>query len=131
MHEIAAHWDKTVADYLFKKGLDIHLRDKSGRTPLHVAASTNHVEIVEWLANHGADLAAKTYVEEQTPLHYAARYDAVESLQVLVSKGGKCIVNVLVIRLPVLVFVSGLANWYGFCLCLGSVPGLKEFCPGL
>jgi ankyrin repeat protein len=89
MHDIAAHWDKTVADYLFKRGLDIHLKDNSGRTPLHVAASTNNVEIVEWLADQGVDLAAKTNTENHTPLHYAARYDAVDALLVLVEKGGK------------------------------------------
>ena len=88
MHEIAAHWDKSVADYLLKRGLDIHHKDGEGRTPLHVAASTNHVEIVEWLADQGAELRARTNIEQQTPLHYAARYDSIQAIQILVDKGG-------------------------------------------
>lgn len=88
MHEIAAHWDKSVADYLLKRGLDIHHKDVEGRTPLHVAASTDHVEIVEWLADQGAELRARTNVEEQTPLHHAARYDSIQSIRILIDKGG-------------------------------------------
>lgn len=90
MHEIAAHWDKNVADYLLKRGLDIYLKDKDGVTPLHVAASANHVEIVEWLADQGAELKARTNVEEQTPLHHAARYDSVRAMRILFDRGGMC-----------------------------------------
>lgn len=88
MHVVAAHWDKGVADYLLQRGLNVHQRDKDGKTPLHVAASTNHVEIVEWLADQGAELEARTTIEKQTPLHHAARYDSVGAMQVLVDKGG-------------------------------------------
>lgn len=89
MHEVAAHWDKSVADYLMERGLDVHQRDNDGRTPLHVAASTNHVEIVEWLADQGAGLEARTTIEKQTPLHHATRYDSVQAMRALVEKGGR------------------------------------------
>lgn len=88
MHEVAAHWDKSVAEYLVQRGLDIHQRDREGRTPLHVAASTNHVEIIEWLADQEAQLEARTLVEKQTPLHHAARYDSVQAMRILMDKGG-------------------------------------------
>lgn len=88
MHEVAANWDKTVAGYLFKKGSHIHLKDNYGSTPLHVAARTDHREMVEWLIEQGAELDARTDVEMQTPLHHAARYDSVQAIRLLIEKGG-------------------------------------------
>lgn len=88
MHEVAANWDTQVAVFLLKKGVDIDLKDKDGRTPLHVAASTNHSEMIEWLVEQGAELEARTNVEKQTPLHHAARYDSILSIQALTQKGG-------------------------------------------
>lgn len=88
MHEVAGKWDKEVADFFLKKGADPHKKDKDGRTPLHVAASTNHTEMVEWLIEHGVYLEAQTYKELHTPFHYAARYNSVEALKCLYDKGG-------------------------------------------
>lgn len=89
MHEVAANWDKSVAEFFFKKGSDIHLKDKEGKTPLHVAASTDHADMVEWLLENGAELEPKTSVEMQTPLHHAARYDAIKAMEILIQKGGR------------------------------------------
>lgn len=87
MHEVAANWNEIVAEYLIKRGATIHLKDEEGRTPLHVAASTNHTEMVVCLIEHGAGLEERTTVELQTPLHHATRNDAVEALQTLIEKG--------------------------------------------
>ena len=89
MHEVAAHWDTGVADYLLERGLDVHQQDRDGRTPLHVAASTNHTQMLRWLIEKGAELEGKTHSEQQTPLHLAARHDSVEAMQILIEKGGK------------------------------------------
>ena len=89
MHEVAANWNSSVAEYLLGKGVDIHLRDWAGRTPLHVAASTNHTDMLEWLLERGAELEARTTTEKQTPLHLAARSDSVEAMRILIDKGGK------------------------------------------
>ena len=98
MHEVAANWDKEVAVFLLKRGVDIDLKDKDGRTPLHVAASTNHSEMIEWLVEQGAELEARTNVEKQTPLHHAARYDSILAIQALTEKGGMCYVLLLCIQ---------------------------------
>ena len=88
MHEVAANWDQSVAEFFLKKGSDIHLKDKEGKTPLHVAASTGHTDMVEWLIENGAELEPRTIIERQTPLHHAARYDAVQAMGILIEHGG-------------------------------------------
>ncbi len=93
MHEVASNWDTEVADFFFKKGACLTLKDNNGRTPLHMAASSNHVKMIEWLVDHEADIEAETIQELQTPFHYAARYNSVESLELLFDKGGKVIVK--------------------------------------
>ena len=46
----------------------VHKKDTDRRTPLHVAARFNHVEVVEWLLENGADVNAQAY-NKFTPLH--------------------------------------------------------------
>ena len=89
MHKVAEQWDTTVAQFLYERGVDIHCADNSGKTPLHIAASTDHKDMVVWLIEQGAELEAKTAIENQTPVHYAARNDSVQALEALVQLGGK------------------------------------------
>jgi len=49
----------------------IHSRDNARRTPLHIAARLGHVELVEWLLEHGAEVNVRAY-NNFTPLHLAA-----------------------------------------------------------
>ena len=86
VHEVAANWDTEVADFFLNRGGDIMLKDKYGRTPLHIAASMNHVKMIEWLVSHNVDIEAETFDERQTPFHYAARYNSVEALELLFDK---------------------------------------------
>lgn len=87
LHEVAASWDKSVAEFFLQKGANIHLQDHDGKTPLHVASSTDHEEMVEWLIENGAELQSRTFIEKQTPLHYAARYDSLQAMEILLQKG--------------------------------------------
>ena len=91
MHSVAEQWDTTVAQFLYERGIDIHCGDKSGKTPLHIAASTNHREMVVWLIKQGADIEAETTIEKQTPVHYAARNDSVQALDALIQHGGNSV----------------------------------------
>jgi ankyrin repeat protein len=43
-------------------------RDSDSQTPLHVAARFNHIEVVKWLLENGADVDAQAY-NRFTPLH--------------------------------------------------------------
>jgi ankyrin repeat protein len=41
---------------LVDKGANIHAQDKGGYTALMLAASNNHVDVVGWLIQRGADV---------------------------------------------------------------------------
>ena len=45
---------------LVENGGNIHLADYYGRTPLHIAAASDHSEMVEFLIANGADVNAVT-----------------------------------------------------------------------
>ncbi|KOC69031.1 Ankyrin repeat domain-containing protein 49 [Habropoda laboriosa] len=60
--------------------------DKDGYTPLHRACYGNHVEIVEYLLQSGAQIDAKTNDEWQ-PLHSACCWNNVECAAVLIANG--------------------------------------------
>ncbi|CAL7934619.1 unnamed protein product [Xylocopa violacea] len=60
--------------------------DKDGYTPLHRACYGNHVEIVEYLLQAGAQIDAKT-MDEWQPLHSACCWNNVECAAVLIANG--------------------------------------------
>lgn len=47
---------------------DVDSRDNVLNTPLHYAAKAGHIEAVEWLLDHGADINALN-ANDDTPLH--------------------------------------------------------------
>jgi hypothetical protein len=64
---------------------DSHDND-DGWTPLHSASREGHVDIVELLIQHGADVNKQTNNQE-TPLHLASASGKLEILQLLVERG--------------------------------------------
>jgi ankyrin repeat protein len=52
---------------------DLHAKDSSEKTPLHLAVSHRHPAAVHALLNHGADTDARD-AQGRTPLHLAAMY---------------------------------------------------------
>ncbi|PVH76975.1 ankyrin, partial [Cadophora sp. DSE1049] len=61
-----------VVQLLVEKNFKINARDKDGDTPAMRAASCNHLEVVQYLQQHGAVLADQVNTEGVTPLHVAA-----------------------------------------------------------
>ena len=69
----------------FSIGANVNIADKFGRTPLHVAAASDHQDMVKLLVDNGANVEASTSGENQTPLHYAARNEAVQCVKTLLA----------------------------------------------
>jgi ankyrin repeat protein len=76
-------WDAETAQVLIKHGADVHARDQSQSTPLHLASSRRNAEIAQLLIKHGADVNARDQ-SQSTPLHLA--WDA-GTAQVLIKHG--------------------------------------------
>lgn len=64
----------------------INAKDNDKYTPLHRACYSNHVEIVKYLLQKGADVAAKTEMQWQ-PLHSCCQWNHVKCASVLLQNG--------------------------------------------
>lgn len=60
IHRAAIRGDLSKLKKIIAAGGDLNLSDRSGITPLMIAAQKGHKEIVEYLIDHGADINAKT-----------------------------------------------------------------------
>ena len=63
-----------------------NVTDKEGYTPLHRACYGNHVEVVKYLLQNGANIAAKTEMQWE-PLHSCCQWNNIECAQVLIAEG--------------------------------------------
>uniref|UniRef100_A0A1B6CVH5 SOCS box domain-containing protein n=1 Tax=Clastoptera arizonana TaxID=38151 RepID=A0A1B6CVH5_9HEMI len=76
---------KVVQD-LLDKGCRVDVSDCQNLTPLHLAASRDHVDIVKLLLSHGAQVNRKT-VDKLVPLHFAAVRGFIDTVKVLLNAG--------------------------------------------
>ena len=74
IHKAAYKGDlKKVKEIIDRDPNEINVQDVQGFTPLHFASGKGHIEIVEFLLNHGADIELEI-LNGETPLMLAARY---------------------------------------------------------
>ena len=92
IHKAAYKGDlKKVKNIIEKDPSQINIQDISGWTPLHLASGKGHIEIVEFLLNHGADIELEIF-NGDTPLLVAARYaryGKYETIKTLLEHGAK------------------------------------------
>ena len=90
IHKAAYKGDlKKVKEIIDRHPNQINVQDAQGFTPLHLASSKGHIEIVEFLLNHGADIELEIFNGE-TPLMLAAqyaRYGQYETIKTLLEHG--------------------------------------------
>jgi len=92
IHHAAYEGDlKKVKEIIDRDPNQINVQDVQGFTPLHLASGKGHIEIVEFLLNHGADTESETCTGH-TPLMFAAWYardGKYETIKTLLEHGAK------------------------------------------
>jgi ankyrin repeat protein len=89
IHHAAYEGDlKKVREIIEKDPSQINIQDSSGWNPLHLASGKGHIEIVEFLLNHGADTELEN-IHGQRPLWLAAKFGRYETIKTLLEHGAK------------------------------------------
>ena len=92
IHKAAYKGDlKKVKEIIDRDPNQINVQQARGFTPLHLASGKGHIEIVEFLLNHGADIELEIFNGE-TPLMLAAqhaRHRRYETIKTLLEHGAK------------------------------------------
>lgn len=78
--------EKLLRGGLFTRAVDVNVRDKDGRTPLHYAAENGHIAVIRMFSERHAILNVKDR-DGRTPLHGAAGAGQIEAVRVLLSLG--------------------------------------------
>lgn len=77
----------TIIQWFVAKGVDIHLVDFDGNTPLHVAAMHGHMEVFSYLHSNGAVIDRENKAGE-TPLDLAKAYNKKNLARLILSLSG-------------------------------------------
>lgn len=77
---------EVVSILLSKSTLQLHVKDKVGRTAMHLAAANGHRELISQLIGQGADINAPDE-NGYAPMHMAAEAGHVEVVKLLVESG--------------------------------------------
>jgi ankyrin repeat protein len=92
IHRAAHEGDlKEVKEIIDRNPNQINVQDSLRFTPLQLASGKGHIEIVEFLLNHGADIELEN-IHGETPLMLAARYaryGQYETIKTLLEHGAK------------------------------------------
>ncbi|MGB0834372.1 MAG: ankyrin repeat domain-containing protein [Psychrobium sp.] len=84
LHQAVIAGDLKQVKQLIANGADINQLDsKMGNAPVHVAAQTDHTDILKYLLDQGAFINLQTPRSGFTPLHKAAWYSKGENIRLL------------------------------------------------
>lgn len=87
------HWAQTgqMASLLIEQGnanVNAH-NNNSGLTPLHVAATNGHNDVIETLIKHGANMNIQDSYYQETPLHLATARGNMITAELLIKSGAQ------------------------------------------
>lgn len=103
-----------TARLLLDAGIDVDMRDGSGRTALHCCSYRGpgrggSISLLRTLLDSGADIDAQT-IHKNTPLHFAAMYSCIEHIEELICRGA----NIELLRLPKDLYFDGRFSKFPF-----------------
>ncbi|CAH3168725.1 unnamed protein product [Pocillopora meandrina] len=86
LHAAAEGGNSSIVMRVLSCDIDINSKDdESSVTPLTVAVKHNHVEVVKYLLQKGADISLTTESKKRNALHIASQYGSVEAMEMLLS----------------------------------------------
>ncbi|NWH99475.1 ASB10 protein, partial [Tichodroma muraria] len=89
LHEACAAASSDCVRLLLSSGADPEAVSEDGYRPLHLCKSSDSIECVQQLLQHGASVNSQTEEESDTALHVASRYGLVEHVQLLLRHGAE------------------------------------------
>ena len=86
LHAAAEGGNSSIMRSMLSYDIDINSKDdESSVTPLMIAVKRNHVEVVKYLLQKGADISLTTESNKRNALHIASQYGSVEAMEMLLS----------------------------------------------
>ena len=87
LHAAAEGGNISIVKSMLSRGIDIDSKDdeSSSVTPLIIAVKENHVEVMKYLLQKGADISLTTGSYERNALHIASQYGSVAAIEMLLS----------------------------------------------
>ena len=86
LHAAAEGGNSSIVKSILSYDIDINSKDgESSATPLIIAVMHNHVEVVRYLLQKGADKSLTTESNKSNALHIASQYGSVEAMEMLLS----------------------------------------------
>jgi len=86
LHRATNYVQEDAGSLIFKRGVDINIRDANKNTALHKAAESGYVDIIKLLLDNEMSVNM-TNADGFTPLHVSARFGHLDATETLVARG--------------------------------------------
>jgi ankyrin repeat protein len=87
LEEAAQSGDLSTVKTLVSKNVNVETTNDDGKTPLHTSIESDHADIAMFLIENGAEIHARSQVDDFTPLHYATSGVHLDIVRMLIRRG--------------------------------------------